>query len=226
MLDYPVYLVHLITAHPFLAPLVCVIIYIVLRQFKIGPKTGKWVIPVGLLLFINFFTGSYVNAVLLHRVGEIGEAKVTGIHATGTRYNDQRVTRHDVLLRTRDGKVVETSFRDDDFNIYPSHNRVTYPQAGDEFHVSYLRHFPGAFVIITNDDSPWAGHLNCANLQKQLLEARRKYEFDRNNADYRKTYIAAIQQYINNHCYSDSTDLEKYDGDINYIRQGKSLSDY
>ena len=45
MLDYPVYLIHLIAAHPFLSPLVFVVIYIVLRQFKKGPKPGKWIIP-------------------------------------------------------------------------------------------------------------------------------------------------------------------------------------
>lgn len=215
--------IHLITSHPFFCPLLFIAFYFVLRLFKKGPKPGPWILPAALLLFVNVFAGHCLNVLLIHKTGETGEAKMTGSHATSTQYNNHDVMRHDVLLKTQSGHVVETSFRDDDFNVYPFHNSVTYPQEGDVFHVSYLKHFPTAFIIISNDSSPWANDLKCRSLHRDLLELRRKYEFDRSNKGYQDAYIKMIQLYILNHCYTDSIDLKKYDGDMDYIRQGKDL---
>ena len=119
-----------------------------------------------------------------------------------------------VLIRTTTGQTIETSFEDDDFNVYPSHNRTDYPQQGDRFNVRYLKHFPGSFIIIANDDSPWAQGMQCGAWKTKLDEARSKFEFDKSNPQFKAAYIRAIRDYIDKRCYTDSLDLLKYDGEI------------
>jgi hypothetical protein len=41
------------------------------------------------------------------------------------------------LEHTADGKIIETNFEQDDFNVYPPHNATTYPGQGAEFTVRY-----------------------------------------------------------------------------------------
>jgi hypothetical protein len=110
------------------------------------------ILPV--LGFLNAFFGTEIAADVLHGFGEKGSATITGSHDTSTIYNDHDVVGYHVLLSTADDKVVETSFEDDDFNIYPPKNSVVYPGIGDHFSVYYLRSFPEDFVIVDNDDSP------------------------------------------------------------------------
>lgn len=100
---------------------------------------------------------------------------------------------HNVLIKTTDAKTIETSFTDADFNVYPPANAVTYPQQGDVFNVSYLATFPQDFVIISNDDSPWAHDLRCFGLNKRLREADAKQRFAAASKDLRQAYENAAQ---------------------------------
>jgi hypothetical protein len=226
MVDFLIYPIHLLTAHPFVYMVVFMLAIFVFGASR-GDKTKKghrWLFILGFLsVFLNFFGGHYLNSILIYRFGEQGIARITGSYATSTQYNEHDVVGYHVLVKTPEGKTVETGFEDDDFNVYPSHNRVSYPSVGDNFNVRYLRHFPGAFVMITNDDSAWAVNLRCTQLNNALYEASQKYNFDRNKQEYRDGYIMAIQAVIDNRCYTDSTDLEKYHNDIGYIRQGKQF---
>lgn len=227
LLDLLVYLLHLLFAHPFfyMAAFVVFVIgsAIVSKKDAKVPKIRSLYIFGFFFIFINFFVGHYINASLIHWAGEKGVAKITDSYDTGVQYNRHNVDGYHVLIRTPQGKIVETSFEDDDFNVYPYHNTVTYPPVGIEFHVSYLKHFPTAFVIIANDDSPWANERHCIQLKNNYAEAMNKYSFDRSNLQYRKACITAIQNIIRNHCYTDSTDLKKYYGDMDYVNRGKAF---
>ena len=224
--DFLLYFIHLITAHPFGYAGVFVIISLVFgsRTLRTRNKYAGSLFTIGFIfIFINFFAGSFINVSLIHRFGDKAEAKITGSYSTSTQYNNHDVIGYHMLLKTREGKVITTSFEDDDFNVYPSHNSTIYPREGDSFNVSYISHFPSAFVIISDDDSPWAMQLACDKLHNRLIEAQRKYNFDRSNISFRKEYINMIQSVIRNHCYTDSLDLQKYYGDMDYVRQGKAL---
>jgi hypothetical protein len=126
-----------------------------------------------------------------------------------------------VLLRTADDKVVETSFEDDDFNIYPPKNSVVYPGIGDHFTVYYLRRFPQDFVIVDNDDSPWATALRCGRLRNDVQEANAKYEFDRTNANYRADYITLINKLLAEKCVDDDDEVEAFRHDIENVEAGQ-----
>src|ERR1700754_3294422 len=91
-------------------------------------------IPLGVILGIsNVLVGPDLGAVLIHSFGARAEATVTGTYATGNSYNDRQVMGHNVLIKTADGQTIETSFEDDDFNVYPPANGVYYPREGDRF---------------------------------------------------------------------------------------------
>ncbi len=177
------------------------------------------VIPV--LAFLSVFFGTDVAANILHGFGEKGSATITGSYGTSTVYNDHNVVGYHVLLRTADDKVVETSFEDDDFNIYPPKNSVVYPGIGDHFTVFYLRSFPEDFVIVDNDDSPWAAGLRCSGLRDHVQEANAKYEFDRSNANYRADYIALINKLLAEKCVSDDDEVDAFRHDIENVGTGQ-----
>ena len=159
---------------------------------------------------VNVLIGSYTATVVVYNVGEKGTAKITGSHRTGSRYNHRDVRGYNVLIRTSENAVVESYFEDDYFNVYPPSNQVWYPPAGVVFTVHYLRSFPGDFVIISNDDSPWASSLRCMKLIRKLNEAKAKYYFDTAKEPYRLAYIDAIHEYIDGKCYASDGELQAY----------------
>ncbi|MDP9078813.1 MAG: hypothetical protein M3O71_15395 [Bacteroidota bacterium] len=216
-MDFLIYPVHLFTTHPFAFMTVVIVLVFVMAIFTKGPKNKlQRSLYIGLFLFIpiNFIFGSAINTNLIYFAGEPGAAAVISSYATSTRYNNHDVVGYHVLIKTKEGSTVQTSFADNDFNVYPSHNGVTYPHEGDRFNVRYLKHFPGSFIIITNDDGPWASGLQCGDWKSRLNEARSKFEFDRGNQKFKTAYIIAIHNYIDKRCYTDSLDLQKYKGDI------------
>ena len=223
-MDFPVYILHLIFAHPFAYMVVAVVFPIVMANITKGPKNnfqrGLYInLFIGIPL--NFIFGHAINSRLIYAVGKPGKAEAISSYQTSTRYNNHNVVGYRVLIRAQDGKVIQTGFADDDFNVYPSHNSVSYPQQGDRFNVRYLEHFPGSFIIITNDDSPWTLALQCGGWNHQLNEARSKFEFDKSNQQFKNAYIKAIKDYISKRCYTDSLDLQQYYGDIKAAKNAK-----
>lgn len=86
-----------------------------------------------LLAVGNLVFGTSIATSLIYRVGVAGAATITASHATSTQYNNYNVRGYTVLIRAADGKVIETGFQDDDFNVYPWHNGTVYPGRGDTF---------------------------------------------------------------------------------------------
>ena len=126
------------------------------------------------LLFLNVLVGPFVSAFFIYHLGQSGSAAVVGSHGTATRYNNHDVVAHDVLLRTIDGQLIKTGFRDDDFNVFPGGNSVTYPGEGTVFTARYLPMFPKSFVIVADDGSPWAAAQRCDRLRNTANEQRTK----------------------------------------------------
>ena len=139
----------------------------------------------------NLMFGTWISGILVNVIGAEGQATITGSHGTGTVYNSHHVRAYDVLIRTADGRTIESGFEDDDFNVYPHHNATTYPGKGDEFNVRYLQHYPGDFVILGEDDSPWAHSLRCNRLAGTLDKAERKLRFAPDISSYREAASAA-----------------------------------
>jgi hypothetical protein len=152
---------------------------------------GLTLASIGFAIF-NMVAGTMVANWLIYRVGAAGSATITASELTSIQYNNQNVSYHDVLLHTADGKMVETSFEDDDFNVFPSRNNVIYPGEGDKFTVRYLPNTPAHFVIISNDDSPWAKGIRCDGLMAAVSNTSEKTSFAPGNKAYRAAYDDAM----------------------------------
>jgi hypothetical protein len=127
-----------------------------------------------------------------------------------------------VQIKTADCVIVDTTFEDDDFNQYPFSNTFVDPSPGDQFNVRYLPTFPQDFVIITNDDSPWARHLACGRLEQKMFEAERKYQFADRAPAYRRPYIDAIEAAIAGGCFDDNAAiLQAYRNKIEDVKTGR-----
>jgi hypothetical protein len=140
---------------------------------------------------LNLVMGADWADGLIYRHGIPAQATVTGSFPTNTIYNNHDVVGFHVLIRPADGSVMETSFRTDDFNVYPPRNRTRYPDTGDVFTVRYLPGHPDAFVIIRNDDSPWATRLRCEDLAAKADQADQKVNFAPGNMAFRRASQAA-----------------------------------
>ena len=174
------------------ALILCGVLVAVLGSGKQRPSR-RWILMPALIgvAVLNLTLGTWVSGSVIYAVGDEGKATITGSRGTGTVYNSHRVRAYDVLIRTVDGQTVETGFEDDDFNVYPHHNATTYPGKGDEFNVRYLKGFPADFVILGEDDSPWAKGLRCDRLASRRSQAESKARFAPDVASYRDAAQAA-----------------------------------
>ena len=186
------------------------------RWLPVGVRRALTGLVIGLavLTFITTFAGSALAVRLVYRVGEAGQGEVVSTYATSVQYNNHDVRGYRVLLRTQAGQTVATSFEDDDFNVYPPANSVAYPGVSERFTARYLPAHPQDFVIITNDNSPYAHGQQCAALLDSLHGARRAHEFDLANAAGKQAYRTLIRRVIARGCYTDSTDWREYNGDL------------
>jgi hypothetical protein len=156
-------------------------------------RVGVWLIPLGVVFgVINLLLGTAVTTTLIYRYGVAGSAIVTDTYDTGSQYNNHDIFGHHVLIRTASQQVISADFEGDDFNVYPPHNETVYPGKGDEFTVRYLNHFPGDFVIVANDGSPWARGLLCDELARAVSAAAAKAEFAPDNTSYKEAHVRAV----------------------------------
>ncbi|MGA3344852.1 MAG: hypothetical protein ABSC76_08290 [Terracidiphilus sp.] len=173
---------------------------------------------ISICAIFNVFLGTSISAYAVHACGVTASATITGSYGTGTRYNHHNVIGYHVLYKTTDGKVIESSFEDDDFNIYPPHNSRTYPGVGAEFNVRYLKLFPKDFIIVSNDDSTWAAHLRCAVTGSRMSEAVRKFNYAPDTPAFRTEYLDASQAYLNGNCYATDDERQMIEQDIAKVK--------
>ncbi|MEQ5841766.1 hypothetical protein N0A02_20235 [Paraburkholderia acidicola] len=178
----------------FVPPALVALIFIAGAFLKGVRRHFGWSVPlVAVLAVVNIIFGPDLGVRLIYRMGEQGQGAIASTYGTSTRYNNHRVIGYNVLLRTADGKVVETTFEDIDFNVYPPHNSTFYPHEGDEFTVRYVAGFPGDFVIVSDDDSPWAKRMRCRVLTRDAFAAQEKQRFAPDSAAFRDAAKAADQ---------------------------------
>jgi len=137
---------------------------------------------------------------LIHHYGIDGDGVIVRNSPTASLYNNRPVHAYDVVIRTGDGKVHETRFRSDAFNVWPPTNRVSYPDVGDHFTARYLPHHPDDFIILADDDTPWARSLRCRELGADLAEAYVTLAVASDVPHYQKAYKDAMAVMINAGC--------------------------
>jgi hypothetical protein len=170
---------------------------------------------------LNMIFGMTVATHAVHAYGVKARATITGSYDTGVQYNEQNVMGYHVLMNTAEGRVVETSFEEDDFNVYPPHNATRYPGVGDKFSVQYLKAFPNDFIIVSNDDSPWAAHLRCSALGDRMSQAEAKYNFAPETPAYRTEYVDASQAYLSGNCSANDSETQSIQQNLANAKAGR-----
>ncbi len=217
----------LIGQHGFLMMILALpISYVVTQLFKRWTgRSSAWAWLIYPLAFVDIFLGPNLARWVLYRCGTTGAATVTGSYATSDQYNNQNVTGYNVLIRTAAGRVVKTDFEDDDFNVYPSPwNSAVYPGPGDDFNVRYLPMFPGNFVIVANDGSPWAEQNRCRDINAAGSAAESAYDFDKTDHADRAAFIDALQSVLATKCYDGEDDRAADQQELDTLRAGGDLS--
>jgi hypothetical protein len=190
----------------------------VINGWRFGRKSRIAMSAIVIYMIANMFFGPTIATNVVHVFGATGRATVTDSYATSTVYNNHHVIGYHILIRTADERTIDTKFEDDDFNVYPHHNAVTYPGVGDKFNVRYLSMFPKDFVIISNDDSPWAVGLRCSELRSRLRQANARYGFAPDTSSYRDDYVNAIQAVLNGNCGLNDDEVQSLQKDITDVR--------
>jgi len=174
-------------------PLLVIAIMIALAATSVLPiRVGRLfrsMIPVLVIgFFVNLFAGHFASNWLLARVGDAGAATVVSIESTSALYNDQPVMRYQVMIRPlQGGAVAQTHFDTSSFNItpQPTEDGYVYPAPGSQFNVRYLPDFPFAFVILSDDDSPYSRGLRCQRSMEVQSKLSKQLAFDPQNAEFK-----------------------------------------
>ncbi|HSC87738.1 MAG TPA: hypothetical protein VLC09_10730 [Polyangiaceae bacterium] len=136
--------------------------------------------------FVNLFAGElWVNPLVVAH-GVKGQGMVVKSEATNVKVNKVTIRELTALLRVNDGQTVEATFRSNDGVVVPSSFfHFVYPPSNVRFNVLHLPHHPEAFVVLADDDSPYARSLRCGEIAQAAAEARARFEFDPANPESR-----------------------------------------
>ncbi len=169
--------------------------------FGWSPAAHRWMWKLAVVgLGLGGFVGTpLLTDWLLYRLGQTATAQVVGHYRTWVEVNDHDVVGYTVLIRTASDGVLESRFEDDEPNVYPATD-VSDPQPGETFDVRYLARFPRDFVILSDDDSPWARRQRCDALSLRLTAAHQRFDFAQGAPAYRQPYVAAIDAYLQLGC--------------------------
>ncbi|WP_222982816.1 hypothetical protein [Flagellimonas meishanensis] len=176
-------------------------------------KFINWIAALLMLSSILIFIfGSDFTNLLVHQYGQIGEGLVIDKAETGDMYNEEPIVQYDVLIKTKDGEMVKTTFKNTDFNLYPTPDGgYSYPPQGVAFTVKYMESGPETFIIITDDNSEYATKKTCAEQLRKLNIAKSQYDFAPDNASYREDYLRAIELYLQLKCANNSSVIDFYE---------------
>jgi len=150
-----------------------------------------------ILALANVFTGQFLNAVFLAHYGEKGSAVITMAEETNSHLNDSPIWDYDAVVKTADGKDVVTDFSTTTASIYPIRNEILIPSRGERFVVKYIPGFEKNIVIM-GDESPYGIKRKITENLRPLQKAQGQYNANPNNESFRKGYVQALKEYIEN----------------------------
>lgn len=188
--------------HPILAmplyPLVAVAIGALL--VRVTGRLGCMVLAIpGLILAVlSPFFGSAVNALFLNAVGTPGTAVIVHSEETSSTLNDNNIWYYEAVVRTADGRDVETSFDTMTAALYPWRNEILIPPEGERFAVKYVPGFPRNIAIMV-DQSSYGRRRLIARDKEPVETASAKLEAAPDNAKFREDLRHALADFVARH---------------------------
>jgi hypothetical protein len=139
---------YFLSHHPFLAlPLYPVVALAIGAALARLTRWRGWMflgVPGLIAAAVSPFFGSAVNAIFLNAVGTTGSAVIVHSEETSSTLNDNNIWYYQAVVRTADGRNVETDFDTMTAALYPWRNEIQIPPEGERFVVKYVPEFPQA----------------------------------------------------------------------------------
>jgi hypothetical protein len=144
------------------------------------------------------FFGSAVNAMFLNAVGTTGSAVIVHSEETSSTLNDNNIWYYQAVVRTADGRNVETDFDTMSAAIYPWRNEILIPREGERFVVKYVPAFPRNIAIMV-DESPYGQQRQIARDREPVETAVAKLEAAPDDPKFRDDLRQALREFIARH---------------------------
>jgi hypothetical protein len=193
---------YFLSHHPFLAmplyPLVAWAIGALLA--RLTRRRGWMLLGVpGLIAgVLSPFFGSAVNAMFLNAVGTTGSAVIVHSEETSSTLNDNNIWYYQAVVRTADGRNVETDFDTMTAALYPWRNEIQIPPEGERFVVKYVPAFPRNIAIMV-DQSPYGRQRLIARDMEPVETAAAKLEAAPDDPKFRDDLKRALGAFIARH---------------------------
>jgi hypothetical protein len=173
------------------------------------------------IAMLNFFPGSYVNALFLNAFGQKGQAIITQSTLTNSKLNNQYISDYDVVVITQDDKDVVTCFSTMSVSIYPIRNEILIPPDNELFYVKYI---PGCEknIVILSDESEYGRQRIIYENQEPVIKARKQFDISPNNKAFQKEYLDALKTFVHNPINrQDSITITEYENIIKELQQAE-----
>lgn len=208
-------LLYFLAQHSVIAILVINLIgfLLVIWRFKISIMAFTFI-----LSMVNFFAGNILNAWFLAKFGTDATAIITSAEQTSSMMNEQYIWEYGVVMKTAEGKAVESQFTTSNVSIYPIRNSILIPVQNQEFVVRYIPGYEKNIVIMSDESEYGKRRISNDNL-KAVEKEKTKYDFSPETDEFRKSYIEAMKQYIvNPENDLDSVNITKFKAIIRHLR--------
>lgn len=193
---------YFLSHHPFLAlplyPVVALAIGAVLARLT---RRQGWMflgVPGLIAGALSPFFGSAVNAMFLNAVGTTGSAVIVHSEETSSTLNDNNIWYYQAVVRTADGRNVETDFDTMTAALYPWRNEIQIPPEGERFVVKYVPAFPRNIAIMV-DESPYGRQRLIARDREPVETATAKLAAAPDDPTFRDDLRQALRGFIARH---------------------------
>jgi hypothetical protein len=205
---------YFLSHHPFLAlplyPAVAFAIGAVLARLTRRPGWMFLGVPGLVAGAVSPFFGSAVNAMFLNAVGTTGSAVIVHSEETSSTLNDSNIWYYQAVVRTADGRNVETDFDTMSAAIYPWRNEILIPPDGERFVVKYVPGYPRNIAIMV-DQSGYGRKRLIAQDMEPVETAAAKLEAAPDDPKFRDDLKRALGTFIARHgADGDPALLERY----------------
>ena len=147
---------------------------------------------------VSPFFGSAVNAMFLNAVGTTGTAVIVHSEETSSTLNDNAIWYYQAVVRTADGRNVETDFDTMSAAIYPWRNEILIPPEGERFVVKYVPGYPRNIAIMA-DQSDYGRKRQIAQDREPVETAEAKLEAAPDDPRFRDDLKRALGAFIARH---------------------------
>jgi hypothetical protein len=193
---------YFLSHHPFLAlPLYPVVALAIGAALARLTRWRGWMflgVPGLIAAAVSPFFGSAVNAIFLNAVGTTGSAVIVHSEETSSTLNDNNIWYYQAVVRTADGRNVETDFDTMSAALYPWRNEIQIPPDGERFVVKYVPEFPRNIAIMV-DQSAYGRKRLIAQDREPVETAAAKLEAAPDDPKFRDDLRQALRGFIARH---------------------------